>query len=152
MNKKTRQAIVYSVFVLVLIWGYFNFFGSENIPQPLPIPTHQAAITPGAVPQDIQTDGLTAEIIRDYHQKDWGKNPFYNRYKTKKELIVEEKARLHLLGIIYREIDAQALINGRVVSVGDTLEGYRVASITRKEVVLQKGVQTVKLKAKKESS
>lgn len=152
MNKNSRQAIVYSVFVLVLIWGYFNFFGGEKTAEPSPDPVHQAAITPGPVSPGFITDELTAEIIRDYHQKNWGNNPFYNRYKTKKEQVVEQKARLHLLGIIYREIDAQALINGRVVSVGDTLEGYRVADITRKEVILQKGERTVKLKVKKESS
>nr|WP_320114839.1 hypothetical protein [uncultured Desulfuromonas sp.] len=48
---------------------------------------------------------------------------------------------LTLTSILMAEQRRVAIVNGRVVTVGDEINGYRVVSITARQVELQKGTK-----------
>ncbi len=150
MSEKTRKTFVFGLLIGSLIWAYFNFTGRkprparDNRPHPAAV---QTATTATAV-----TSALDAQVASDYEQKSWGKDPFYHAHKTEPKHAAPDPIRLRLLGILYREIDAQALINGRVVHEGDTLSGYRIESIERDHVKISDGGETIILRVEKERS
>lgn len=149
MSEKTRKTLVFGSLVLSLIWAYFNFTGrkarrpADNRPRP-------AAVQTAVVPQEVLV--LSPEAATEYEAKTWGKDPFYHARPAAPKRAVPDKVRLHLLGILYREVNSQALINGRVVGVGDTLSGYRVDRIERDHVKISDGGKTVILRVEKEQS
>ncbi len=135
--------------VLSLIWAYFNFTGrkakrpTDNRPRP-------AAVQPAIVPQEAIV--LSPEAATEYEAKSWGKDPFYHARPAAPARAVPDRVKLHLLGILFREVNSQALINGRVVVEGDTLSGYRVERIERDHVKMSDGGKTVILRVEKEQS
>jgi len=48
-------------------------------------------------------------------------------------------ARISLDGIIYSPEKPLALISGKILTVGDTVEGYRIAAITPDSITLRRG-------------
>lgn len=149
MSEKTRKTLVFGMLIGSLIWAYFNFSGrkakraADRRPRP-------AAVQPAVVPPQAYI--LDSNAAAEYEMKSWGKDPFYHAHSTEARQVVPDRVKLHLLGILYREVDAQALINGRVVSVGDTLSGFRVDRIERDHVKISGGGKTITLRVEKEQS
>ena len=144
MNEKVRKGIVLGVLVATLVWGYFHFFGSnKSITNPRPQLqqnyTHEET-TPDAAPSQ-----LPPELIESYRRKNWGPDPFYHNYRVGKTESAAEEVHLKLLGIVFRDFNAQALINGKILHEGDTLHDYRISTIARDHVILQHGNKTVTL-------
>lgn len=88
----------------------------------------------------------------------WGRDPFYrNRPKANTGIrggAVEEpedtaNAKFFLSAIIFQEGVGMAIINGRIVGLGDRLgQGMVVSRILSNKVFLQKGKQRVELQVK----
>jgi hypothetical protein len=152
LSEKNRKILVYAVFVVAVIWGFFNLTGrksdrSEATNSKKAASTDQSNMVPSS-PQAP----LAGEVIEIYREQPWGRDPFYHGFKPPKIAKTSPEIRMHLFGILYRQINPQALINNRVVGVGDVLGDYKVIEITRGYVALNNGKRTVKLKVKKESS
>lgn len=93
---------------------------------------------------------VSAENVFDrYDTLKVGTNPFYHNWSR---TTGNREIELHLLGILYRTANAQALINGQVVKVGDTIDGYTITEITHEAVALSKDGEDITLRPKKETS
>ena len=152
MNEKVRKGIFFVLLVITLIWGYFSLANhrDKKAGNEEGTPPGRASLTDTSAPI---TDTLSfSRLIKDYQRKPWGRDPFYHYYKKGQTTLSDNEVRLHLLGILYRELYSQALINGQIVKEGDTVGKYRVTEITRDYVILQRGGKTVTLWVKKESS
>jgi len=149
VSKKTRKILVFGLLIGSLIWAYFNFSGrkperaTDNRP-------HPAAVQPAAI--TLAASVLSPQTVSEYEGKSWGMDPFYHAHKSEPGQAAPDRVKLRLLGILYREIDAQALINGRVVREGDTLSGFRVERIERDHVEISDGGKTIILRVEKERS
>lgn len=154
MNEKLRKSIVFGIFIAAVIWGFFTSFGGDNKEARRSPSDRPAKSTPAVRPEIPEPAPLADSVYALYEAKPWGKDPFYHAYgvATDAGQAVPEKIRLHLLGILYREVNARALINGRVVKTGDEIAGYRVTTIARDYVALRNDRGTVTLRIKKESS
>jgi hypothetical protein len=84
-------------------------------------------------------ESLSTESIRRLQRKranlDWGKDPF-SIDKTKD---IYTKGKLQLKGIsVGKDKRGFAFINEEIVKVGDFIEGYKVLSIEKDRVLLEK--------------
>ena len=89
-----------------------------------------------------------AEINRSYLAK-WGRNPFYKKVEIKKVVQVTKKKRtikLNLYAISIKDNNSVALINDRIVKIGDMIAGYTLKKINKKSVVLTDGAKAITLK------
>ena len=153
MSERKRKILVFAVFIAALVWGYFSL--TDRMPKKAPPPkqTRTAAVTANPGDKESASQPLTDDVCREYERLPWGKDPFYhNHEEPAHKAATAEKQELHLLGILYREVNAQALINNRVVSIGDNIGQYRITAIARDHVTLEDGRQTIVLRVEKESS
>lgn len=150
MSERTRKTFVFGLLIGSLIWAYFSFSGRK--PSNLRPARQQAATAGPAVPASVPPAALNKQTVAEYEKISWGKDPFYHRHQSKPRAAVPDKVKLHLLGILYREVNAQALINGRVVREGDIVAGYRIESIERDHVKISDGKKVVILRVEKERS
>jgi hypothetical protein len=95
----------------------------------------------------------------DFRESQWGTDPFYHR-KGRSPVPANtstvpstkvERAALRLLGIMYREQGAKALIDGRIVAVGDTISGHLITEIAPDRVTVAQNNRTTVLKVRRES-
>ena len=57
-----------------------------------------------------------------------------------------KKADFTLKGIIYNDEQKYCMINGRYLSEGDIVSGYKITSVTSNEVMLERGKEKIVLK------
>lgn len=156
MSEKTRKGLVFGLLILVLVWAYFNFSGpGAKKNDRTSRMTGRTSGAPVSRPAPAIAKAITDSICREYESKPWGKDPFYHWFELPAGSggpVYSEEVRWHLLGVIFREYQAQALINNHIVTVGDEIEGFRVAEIFRDSVVLKNGDTVVTLRLAKESS
>ena len=131
--------------------AYFHFDGRGG-KKVRNLPTRQIEnVEEGAAPSS-ENMSLPDEIARKYGALSWGKNPFYHSHQPARAEIKQKIIELHLLGILYRQVNARALINSTVVREGDTIAGYTVEKITRDFVTVSKGKTVHTLRVEKERS
>ena len=155
MNEKTRKIAVFGVLIAVSIWGYANISdrmlskGRPEIAAPAEGDNGSAA-DPGSYDAGRPAAVILPDSVFNAYETLGVKDDlFYHNYKKKQ---IVQSVNLRLLGILYRTANAQALINGKIVKVGDVVEGYEVAEITTDYVALTKNGKTIKLNPSKESS
>jgi hypothetical protein len=69
----------------------------------------------------------------------WGRDPFAWTVKSR------QGTELNLSGILWDASQPIAIINGRMLYVGEALEGYRVVEISHDRVSVTDGAQTFQL-------
>ena len=74
-----------------------------------------------------------------------GATPATAEERAVRELPLAGGATLRLGGIAWSEAAPLAYLNGRLVGVGESVEGYRVARIEREQVLLERGGRRVVL-------
>lgn len=147
MDAKKRQKIVYSLFVLAVIYGVYNLvfnpMGNSVAPRisaPLPALTRQE-IPPKAI------------NIEKYSSLAWGQDPFYRPKIGPTQKAPARHPTWVLNGILYDEVKPSAIINKKIVSVGDSVEAAKILEITKSKVVLQvDGGNNISLTMSKEES
>lgn len=160
MTERTRKIIVFAVFGVAVIWGFSTLAprwkNKDGDSSSRPIRTGEnAAINTSAPADGSQTAKPVPidEIYAAYDTLGWGNDPFY---RTPAPAPPPErpgdKARLRLMGILYRSVGAQALINGKIVAPGDVVNGYTVVEIVPGRVTLTNGKKIISLTSSKESS
>jgi hypothetical protein len=154
LSEKTRKKLVFGILILALIWAYFNFAGPGK--KSAPKPRTAAAIKPvrAGLQVSSETGFLPDSVYQSYDNKAWGRNPFYSDYRISptETPVLPAQIELHLLGVVYRASRAHALINNKIVTVGDSLEGFRITDIYRDSVIVNDGVNRITLVVTKESS
>lgn len=154
MNEKVRKSIVFGIFIIAVIWGYSNLSQDRGKTASDPdLANTQAKNTPKVIPLENQATPKN-QIINDsiftlYANKPITKNPFYHNRKRVAGRV--KKAKLYLMGILFRHNNAQALINDKVLGVGDLISGYQVKNISRESVILEKAGKNITLYPRKES-
>lgn len=75
--------------------------------------------------------------VPDDRPRPWGRDPFVlpDVKPSQKKIAAEDG--LHLSAVIYREGNAVAIINNRILRRGDTVEGNRIEEILQDRVVLR---------------
>ena len=152
MNEKTRHIVIYAIFGLTVVWGIVTL--ADKKPRPAePTATAATSITGSEPSADVPTADLPVkDWAAEYRRRPWGRDPFYQHVNRTADSSAVDQATLRLLGILYREVNPQALINGAVFTEGDSIQGYRVVKIAREHITLQGRGKTVELRVAKESS
>ena len=91
----------------------------------------------------------TEEQNKQKYLEKWGRNPFYKkveRKKTVKRSVQKRKIKLFLYAVSMKDNNSVALINDKVVKVGDMISGYTLQKIEKKQVVLSDGKNKLVLK------
>ncbi|HUV30270.1 MAG TPA: hypothetical protein VMY05_04145 [Acidobacteriota bacterium] len=136
MNDKTRKRLVSLLFIAAVIWAAFTFPGRSDKPVSYPAPARgviQASTASGTIraPLDVQ----------QHRAKPWGNDPFRASPEfSKGSPVVARQPRSpgwRLSGTLYSQGFPLAYLNGRTVSVGDTVNGARVISIEQGTVTLE---------------
>lgn len=156
MSERNRITLVFAILIVVSIWGYFSIFEGKDkkARQSQPsVPATSSPIEPGIQVESAADASLSDELIAQLHAESWGKDPFYHDFSIPEATPqVTEEVSLHLLGIVYRELNARALINGQVLKEGDFLDKYKIIKIAPDYVDLESGGKTITLRVEKESS
>jgi len=152
MTDRKRKTIVFGLCALALIWAFVTIAGQKHKKSSVQQVQSQVSTVEAGVPRTPADARKLDSLTAAYETKPWGKDPFYHHVKKDLPADVKETRELRLLGILYRQVNSQALINKRVVTVGDKLEGFEVVEITRNSVILNDGQKTITLRLEKESS
>ena len=134
----------------------FNYFLKALKSLPSTIRIDMLQITKSPDPTKLRVDmSLTAFVIPDQPQKVLPKNDFGTSYVDPFELQVAEKkltafktqnyVGLRLEGF-WRGSETMAFINGKVVKVGESINGYRLVTIGDNSVTLTKAKRKVTIK------
>jgi hypothetical protein len=138
MTEKNRKKIVYSVFVLAVVWALFNLpFGKKTESDFSGIAEQSEMITSLNTISDNQ-DKL------DLNQ-DWGADPFAIKKTTGKQ-VVRNTVNFKLTAISESNGTYWALINGKILSVGDNIDGWKLVEVSQTRAILSKNKETIRLK------
>lgn len=144
MDKKRIQIIATAVLaiIFILVWANaFKVFKSKAATKAPAAP----AITPPSIPFKAKQES-SAETPKKEESKEtlgWGRCPFSGKVYTSRQ---EGPVSLKLSGIIWDSKNPLAMINERVVKVGDTIAGNTVVEIKHDRVILNNGSSDFELK------
>ncbi len=141
------QKILFIILGVVLAYAVFDFMSHKDTylsyySGESQEDQTQAQTMPAAKKQ--KTDPLQADLFSK-----WGSDPFFRAPEVKiRKKHRRRKIRPHfkLKAVSYRSDGSVALINDRIVKVGDVLSGYRVLKIEPKKVILGNGKHRIVLK------
>jgi len=146
MNPKKRQAIIFTIFALAVIWGIYDFIGNKRVLVPdSPEPTANSQASPKMSPDTID--------VKKYSILEWGKDPFYRGNGAAISVSPDpDEPDWILAGILFDPHKPAAVINKKIVCAGDNIDGARVVRIERKIVILDKNGLRFTLTLAKEKS
>ena len=134
MDAGKRKNIVYVLFGLALIYGLYNLMISFD--------KESAKLTPAAqnqLPIQVILPAKTIDI-EQYSSLNWGRDPFYRPKKGAKVNANNEIVQFDwiLNGILFDKHAPTAVINKKIVGVGDKINGAKIITITKTKVTLKK--------------
>ncbi len=137
------QKILFAVLGVVLAYAIFDFVSNRDTY--INFYTGKNAQNNNATSVATKSENrLTEDPLKISLTSTWGDDPFLIKVKKK---IVKKSSRKRikeptfvLKGISYRPDEGSvALINDRILKLGDVIEGYKVIKIEEKKVVLWNG-------------
>ena len=134
MNSQKRKKVVYVLFALAVIYGFYNLKDEFSKKSAELAPVSQEQITPQVVILPAKTIN-----IEQYSKLSWGRDPFYRAKGSGPVSSNDEQTEWILNGILYDKKTSTAVINKKIVRVGDKINGAKVINITKTKVVLKKG-------------
>ncbi|GBD93670.1 hypothetical protein BMS3Abin05_01255 [bacterium BMS3Abin05] len=155
-----KKIIIYSLTLAVLLLFFtFSVVKRNSTVSEEPVARAKAAgaelsgqlILPGADTglTEIQLQKIKPILLgasARFDQK-WGRNPFQPFvYHPKRTIRRKKKAALRLEGILQKGTRRKAIINGKVVSVGDKIGIYRVKFILENLVALKSSEKEIYLR------
>jgi len=96
----------------------------------------------------IDSAKVIAEYTRKQYLEKWGRNPFYKKVEKKRVARIvkkQRKAKLILYAISIKDNNSVALINDKMVKIGDMIEGYTLKKIEKKKIILSDGTRNITL-------
>jgi hypothetical protein len=146
MTKSQKRLIV--VLLLVLAFAAFDFIKNSD---------EYFSFYSGEKTTERKTSGDT-KIVRANVQgqgkkeqaylQNWGRDPFFDKSLVKTYVRVKREVPLILTAISYQGENSMVMINNKILTLGDQIEGFQVASIDETQVLLRKGDQTKILRLK----
>jgi type II secretory pathway component PulC len=146
MDPRLRKIIIFSLLVASLIYGYRNFTSKTE---------HGDSFSPKT---DIAAESIPIKHpvktldIEKYAALEWGPDPF-RRGGT--ETVIQDSPTVtgwNLGGILYDDNSPAAIINSRIVRIGESIDGARVMHINKNRVTLEKDGAEFSLTLAKEKS
>ena len=141
IDKRQKWVLGILGIVLVTVWARAFTFG----------PVHSARRSGQKVPSSLQPTELGPSVpvpsvaSTDTSSEGWGDSPFLmerGQHQTGK-LISEATPEEYLLnGILWDPQAPSAIVNNRVVNMGDQIGPWRVVEIQKDRVILSNGTQT----------
>lgn len=139
------QKILFIILGIVLVYAIFDFV------------THKDTYVGFYTGKKQEANALSQnQQVKTQQQKDqlqtslfskWGGDPFLRQTRVKKRFRRKAKRpKFDLKAISYRLDGSVALINDRIVKVGDVINGYRVIFIDSRKVILSSGKHRIVLK------
>ena len=141
MTEKKRKTIVYAIFAIAVIWGIMNNPFNRKKPQWEDDSSASETIQP------ISTAGVGMADTKLTLSDKWGSDPFAQK-STAAKTDQSSEVQFNLTAISKSEGEYWALINGRILAVNDSIEGWTVTQVTGKNVTLSKNGKTISLKIK----
>jgi type II secretory pathway component PulC len=132
MKIEKRKIIVYSLLPLAIIFAMINFFPADKGPKSKTVKNEvPKAGAKVLAPIKNQID------IEKYADLNWGRDPFTFKNKTGVVIPVEPPPEWKLGGILYDENSPSAIVNKKIISKGDTIDGATVVEINESSVTLE---------------
>ncbi len=132
MDTQKRKNIIYILFVLAVIYGLYNLM--------IGFDKKSAELAPASQVQPVSQTVLPANTIdiEKYSALSWGRDPFY-RAKGNRPVVTTDEEQIDwvLNGILYDHKAPTAVINKKIVGIGDKINGARIIKITKTKVVLK---------------
>ncbi|RKX21892.1 MAG: hypothetical protein DRP51_03395 [Candidatus Zixiibacteriota bacterium] len=131
MDTRKRKNIIYILFVLAVCYGLYNLM--------IGFDKKSAELAPASHLQPVPRTVMPANTIdiEKYSALGWGRDPFY-RAKGKRPVVTyEEQIEWVLNGILYDKKAPTAVINKKIVGIGDKIDGATIIEITKTRVVLE---------------
>lgn len=150
MDEQKRKRILFWVLALALGFGLMNFKSIMSIGKKRTVADllgTETVLTPP--PTAAAVDSFAYERMTPAKEKrltlDFGRNPFYRNARAVAVSTGPQEPVLRLSAVSLKGESAFAVVNGKVVKVGDSVEGYIVKSIGKGLVTLSKGEAAVRL-------
>jgi hypothetical protein len=142
MTKQQQQLLVLGGLAIVMTGVYARAWRLGRMPAPpaapAPVeaaaPAHEAGPMLGDRPVSPQRPAQQARLAALH----WARDPFLRGSGGLLDA-------LNLSGILWDAAQPMAIINGEMVGVGETIEGYRVVGITQATVAVSDGTETLTL-------
>ena len=143
-----RTVIIYSIFVVTIIYGaYFHFLSGDGNKDKVSLDSSRVDVsdpimTATVTDLPIQSTALQGEVKNI--EEEWLGDPFRNDHKYKKSPApksVKKKSQVRkpqLSAISVSEGGAMAVVDGRIVEVGEKVGSWRLIEVT-KDAALFKG-------------
>jgi hypothetical protein len=136
MTKKKRDLMIAVALVILFLFSFL-----KNVMKRGPV-AHGGVSTVVEQPlADVQAALSSLELVRQneknlsaqeaFWEKDWGRDPFFALGSE-----ASLGSGLVLSGIVWDAKTPIAMINEKVLRVGDVIEGYRITAITSSSVVV----------------
>jgi len=148
VNVRVRQGILVLILIAASIWGYQNIFGEKRTSTAArPATAAATAIRPPAV-QRPAAKAATARStvipnVDELRQMSWGADPFRRQLPTASPKTTGNRANnkpeWRLTGIFFSDSGPIAVINDKLVRVGETIDQAEIVDINKKQVTLRTG-------------
>ncbi len=125
-----------------MLWGAYNLFWNDDKsspPPPTPEISIETAMASAEATAKAATPAVNDSIIERLAHTKWGSDPFVRQIKksTRKADNQGKKLELILSGIVFSEKSPMAVINSRMVRVGDIVDGGKVIRIDPESVTVE---------------
>jgi len=147
MDKKRIEIIVTSFLVLILIFVWLNSIKvlKKRIVQKVKFP----AAAQSADFLKLELIGLEKEVfVKEEKERNedaslvWVRCPFCGKLYGEQEVMVVDLA---VSGIIWDEVNPQAIINSKILAEGDSIGGFSIEKIEKQKVILSDGKKRIEL-------
>ena len=135
-RKLTLLLVTGAVALLSIVQGFLNLSKGKHTGASTAAPS----LLNSQIPQALESSKNIYATRTRY--REWGRNPFVLSQHVTESGVSDA---LFLSGIAWDNVRPQAVINGRIVGVGDTVEGSRVVEIKRDLVILDDGTSRSEL-------
>lgn len=139
MTEKKRKIIVYAIFIIAVAWGIMNNPFNRKKPQ------LDNNLEANQTIQSIASAGPATPDNKLNLSDNWGSDPFAQKNTTVNSTAPQETI-FSLTAISESRGEFWALINGLVLTAGDSIEDWTVAQVKRDEATLTKNGKTISLK------
>jgi len=152
LNITQSQKRLLIILGIVLVYFIYDLISNMNTYKNIYLGSEDSSV----VADSVDSLGRQANLGENQKQKEylnkWGESPFYVFSATTKKYIRKNGRRvavkknpLQLLAISLRKNRSVALINDKIVKVGDIISGYQVERIDKRTVYLSNGKKKIKL-------
>lgn len=146
MDKNRTKIIITGVLIIIMILAWMNslkiLIKRSNLNKAYQTTSSINKSMPSNIlPVAAEEILVSRRTFNEENNLDWKRCPFSGRNYSQ-QVSVED---LTISGIIWDEVNPQTIINGQILSEGDSIGGFIVQKIEKQKVVLSSGTKTIEL-------